>query len=227
MQNYRYYAVVTHTGEKKLFDDSRDYTNFKRANHRAINTRGFNNIADAQAWLNAAVYKPPKVTNLPWSPYPTVFDNPDGQNANTPINLFVWATAGKKPDNTGYYTVLLSSPETGKEYDTVMGIKETDPVSVVTLTTLAITHGLRLASDNGFRNVTVYTSSPHTAHWIDGTWGTDSPQGIVFLHTVQDLRVNKGMTIESVLTSAQPNKGPAELYAAAVLARHQAKTTRV
>lgn len=214
MQNHRYYATINANNEKKIFSDSHSFVDYKRANYGNINCKGFDDKPTAENWLAMHDYTPyhtlQQAPDMNWVHTKPVFTH--RINAN-PTSANIYATACRNRNNSiGAYAFIIKSENYTDQCIIADRATSCDPHRGVADTLECIIRAIRVAYDNGFRNVTVFTTCRHAANWINGTWKARCESALAYTAIMHNLK-ERGMQIHFELLKAQGEK-PADQDAA-------------
>lgn len=225
MQNYKYYATINAQNEKRIFNNSKDYVVYRNKNRTNINCKGFNDINEAYDWLNNndyIDYKREQRESITWTKYPQVFTSPI-ENCNKEdayVKIYVNATRNRDTGD-GAYGIVMTSPQYTNIYTSSHYIPANKVIRGVSDALTGIIHACRLAYDNGFRNIYVYTTCQHAVNWLNGSWQAKCDAAVNYLLAMNNLIVDKKCIIYPVLLNHKNTSTPKESFDALNLAKNQ------
>ena len=222
MQNFRYYAVINSKDEKKIFDSSKDYVSYKYRNRAAVNCKGFNDLQAAQDWLNSHNYLPyntEPAPNLTWEHEAPVFTEPFVPDIPTHADIYIGSCRDRETGR-GAYGIIMTSPQYPNTHQLTRVIPPEKVQHGVSDALVGISHAARIAYDNGFKSITIYTTSRHAVKWLNCEWQAKCDAALEYLTIMDDLMCSKRMEIKAVLTKDNAPDTPKEQFAALTLAQY-------
>lgn len=225
MQNFKYYVVITEDGEKRIFDKAKDYIIFKNKHWFDSNFKGFNNIEEAYEFLENHSYEnTAHIDNIEWEHYDPVFTEPLNSDTDTHADIYVMSTYKKEGHIEGEfdfaYSTIIRSDQYKNTYQTVQ-VEHFAPGTKKVTSYNVVVNAARIAYDNGFKSITIYTNNKGVEKHFYGKYQAKSESSIRYLIEMFDLVLNKHMEIkiEYIATDDIDNM-PKECFAAIILNRY-------
>lgn len=225
MQNFKYYVVITEDGERRIFDKAKDFIIFKNKHWFDSNFKGFNNIEEAYEFLENHSYENTAyIDNIEWEHYDPVFTEPLNSDTDTHADICAISTYKKEGHIEGEfdfaYSIIIRSDQYKNTYQTVQvekfapGIKKTTTYNI-------IVKAARIAYDNGFKSITIYTNNKNAEKQFYGKYQAKSELSIQYLIEMFDLVLNKHMEIKiEYIATDDIDNIPKECFAAIILNRY-------